>query len=61
MTNKESQGNMQILSSLTGIKELRLTASAIHDIYKANIKEICKLENRWTCSNWLNIPEKEEF
>lgn len=60
MTNKGSQGNMQILSSLTGIKELRLTASAIHDIYKANSSEICKLENRWACSNWLSIHEKQE-
>lgn len=48
MTNKGSQGNMQILSSLTGIKEVRLIASAIRDIYQANSNKICKLENRWT-------------
>lgn len=60
MTERGSQGNMQIFSSLTGKKELRLTVLAIHDICKANSNAFCKLENRWTCGNWLSRPEKEE-
>lgn len=60
MTNRGSQKNMQILSTIIGIKELRFMVPAICDIYKTNWNAFCKLENRWTCDNLLSRPEKEE-
>lgn len=51
MTHRRCQRNIQILSSVIGIKELKFIVLAIRDIYKANWNEFCKLENRWTCGN----------
>ena len=60
MTNRESQGKMQILSSIIGIKELKFIDLEICDIYKANSNVCGRLGNRWASGNLLSSPEKEE-